>query len=196
VANRHANILDDPTFTKLLAKVAAGEHSLRDQTMLLLSYKAGLRAQEIAGLKWANVCDANGDVRREHFFVPSSIAKGAKEATLPLHPHLYILLTQLRAARPDAERVIYALTKQKTYAKHMTPASVKMWFQRLYREHELEGCSSHSGRRTFITRLARKAGQFDCSIKDVQLMARHANLGTTERYIEPSEHVGRLVSAI
>jgi hypothetical protein len=35
-----------------------------------------------------------------------------------------------------------------------------MWFQRLYSDPErglgFQGCSSHSGRRTFITRAARK----------------------------------------
>lgn len=195
MADKHAQILSDAMFTTLLAKVAAGDHSLRDQTMILLSYKAGLRAQEIAGLKWSNVCDANGAVRSDHLFVPSSIAKGAKEATLPMHPHLYILLTQLRSMRPDDQNVIYTIKPQKG-RKHMTPGSVKMWFLRLYEAHKLEGCSSHSGRRTFITRLARKAGQYDCSIVDVMKMARHAHLSTTERYIEPSEHVGRLVAAI
>ena len=43
----------------------------------------------------------------------------------------------------------------------MTPLSIVIWFQRAYRALGFEGCSSHSGRRTFITRAARlvhKAG--------------------------------------
>jgi len=71
-----------------------------------------------------------------------------------------------------------------------------VWFKRLYDRLELEGCSSHSGRRTFITRLARRSGLHDCSIKDVQNLAGHAHLGTTEAYIEPSPNVARLVAAI
>ncbi len=37
----------------------------------------------------------------------------------------------------------------------MTPMSIVVWFNRVYGALGLEGCSSHSGRRTFITRAAR-----------------------------------------
>jgi integrase len=187
-------------FAQLLAKVASGENSLRDQAMVLLSFKAGLRAQEIAGLEWTDVTDAKGVIRSDHFLVPSDIAKQKREATLPMHPHLHIVLTQLRTLRPHDRYVIYSLRPQQLKKgrqdRKMSPAAVTMWFKRLYEEHKLEGCSSHSGRRTFITRLARNAGHHDCSIRDVQVLARHQHLTTTERYIEPSANIGRLVSAI
>lgn len=194
MATKHAKILDDRMFATLLAKVASGEHSLRDQTMILLSYKAGLRAQEIAGLEWPDVTDPEGAICTDHFLIPGDIAKGKKEATLPMHPHLHIVLTQLRSVRANDQYVIYTL--KPGWRKKMTPAAVTMWFRRLYATHNLEGCSSHSGRRTFITRCARKAGQLECSIRDVQILARHSHLSTTERYIEPSANIGRLVAAI
>jgi hypothetical protein len=34
----------------------------------------------------------------------------------------------------------------------MTPLSIVVWFNRAFRNIGLNGCSSHSGRRTFITR--------------------------------------------
>ena len=34
----------------------------------------------------------------------------------------------------------------------MTPVSIVCWFAKAYRVIGLKGCSSHSGRRTFITR--------------------------------------------
>ena len=37
----------------------------------------------------------------------------------------------------------------------MTPLSIVVWFNRAFRNLGLHGCSSHSGRRTFITRAAR-----------------------------------------
>ena len=196
MADKHAKVLDDKTFTSVLAKVAQGPDALRDQAMLLLSYKAGLRAQEIAGIRWTDVTDALGNVRDDHLFVPSSIAKNEREATLPMHPHLYIVLTQLRAARPGDHYVVYPSRRGAAGSDCMTANAVALWFRKLYEGSGLEGCSSHSGRRTFITKLARTAGKFDCSIKDVQRLARHAHLGTTEGYIDPSPTIGRLVSAI
>lgn len=195
MANKHAQVLDAEAFQDIMLYVSKGKSPLRDQAMILLSYKAGLRAQEIAGIQWKDVCDFRGDVREDHFFVPSSIAKNNREATIPMHAQLYIVLCALRKERPDDEYIIYP-TRKTTYEDGMTPNAVVKWFDALYKEHNMRGCSSHSGRRTFITQLSRKAGLFDCSIKDVQILARHAHLGTTESYIEPSKTIGNLVGAI
>jgi integrase/recombinase XerD len=57
-------------------------------------------------------------------------------------------------------------------------------FANWYQQMGFEGCSSHSGRRTFITNAARKIGSVGGSIKDVQMLARHSSLIMTQRYIE------------
>jgi integrase/recombinase XerD len=66
----------------------------------------------------------------------------------------------------------------------MTPRSIVNWFAAVYAELGLVGCSSHSGRRTFITRAARLVSQTGGSLRDVQELAGHSALTTTERYIE------------
>ena len=53
----------------------------------------------------------------------------------------------------------------------MTPVSIVNWFANAYRAIGLQGCSSHSGRRTFITRAARLVHNAGASLRDVQLMA-------------------------
>ena len=57
-------------------------------------------------------------------------------------------------------------------------------FTAWYKKLGFEGCSSHSGRRTFITNAARKISTVDGSIRDVQVLARHSSLQMTQRYIE------------
>jgi integrase/recombinase XerD len=57
-------------------------------------------------------------------------------------------------------------------------------FQRWYRHLGFVGCSRHSGRRTFITNAARKISTVGGSLRDVQQLAGHANLRTTQRYID------------
>jgi len=57
-------------------------------------------------------------------------------------------------------------------------------FQRWYQHLGFVGCSSHSGRRTFITNAARKISTVGGPLKDVQELAGHSNLRTTQRYIE------------
>ena len=79
----------------------------------------------------------------------------------------------------------------------MTPLSIVVWFGRAYRALGLQGCSSHSGRRTFITRAARLAHKAGGSIRDVQLLAGHRSIQTTQRYIDgDSDAQRKLVSLI
>lgn len=75
----------------------------------------------------------------------------------------------------------------------MSAQVVTNWFWNLYRELGMEGCSSHSGRRTAITRWARKISSVGGSLRDVQALARHSSLQMTQRYIEVSEDACRRV---
>ncbi|MCP4564083.1 MAG: site-specific integrase [Bosea sp.] len=74
--------------------------------------------------------------------------------------------------------------------------SIVNWFTALYRELGLEGCSSHSGRRTFITMAARRAHKAGASLRDVQLLAGHRSIETTQRYIDGDSDAQRRLVAL
>jgi integrase/recombinase XerD len=77
------------------------------------------------------------------------------------------------------------------------PVSIVNWFAIAYQAVGLEGCSSHSGRRTFITRAARLVHKAGGSLRDVQLLAGHRSIQTTQRYIDgDSDAQRKLVSMI
>ncbi len=86
--------------------------------------------------------------------------------------------TRGEAARPEWP-VIYS-----ERGLGMSAGGIKLWFHRLYSGLGMEGYSSHSGRRTFITRAARKVSEVGGSLRDVQQLAGHTNLNTTHRYVE------------
>ena len=64
----------------------------------------------------------------------------------------------------------------------MTPLSIVVWFNRAFHNIGLHGCSSHSGRRTFITRAARLVHKAGGSLRDVQLLAGHPEDREVEGY--------------
>lgn len=191
---RKAKTLSNDQFVKLLDHVSKGEHGLRDRAMLLMSFKCGLRACEIARIRWSDVTDAEGHLlpAGEWIELPHHITKGSKKGSRVLmHAELRIALDALRG-HVESRTIVYS-PKSKT--GEMTVNALTVYLHRLYKSFGVEGCSSHTGRRTYITTLARICNQHGSSIKDVQLLARHSDIRTTESYIEPAQRLVGLAAA-
>ena len=140
--------------------------------------KAGLRACEIARLDWSMVLDARGRIA-DTIAVRDAIAKKRSGRRIPMHPDLKrALQALLRDGDPEGPVI------RSAKGGHFRPNSIVNWFAVLFAELGFEGCSSHSGRRTFITSAARNIHRSGCSLRDVQLLAGHASIETTERYID------------
>jgi|TARA_B110000879_G_scaffold201935_1_gene277654 integrase/recombinase XerD len=60
-------------------------------------------------------------------------------------------------------------------------------FKRLYKMAGIDGASSHSGRRQFVTQLADRG----INAWLVQALAKHKHLSTTQRYIDVDENALR-----
>jgi len=151
--------------------------------MFLLSIKAGLRAKEIALLTCSMVTDAEGQVA-ELIALENKVSKGQGGGRMiPLNAVLrtaLIELHQLRGGEVHVDRPVIASER----GGPLIAISVTTWFFHLYHDLGMTGCSSHSGRRTFITRAARKVSEVGGSVRDVQQLAGHASLQTTQRYID------------
>jgi len=120
------------------------------------------------------------------------IAKKRGGRQIPLHTDLYEALVEMRSSCPGSGPVICS-----ERGGAMTPLSIVVWFNRAYKELGFAGCSSHSGRRTFITRAARVVHNAGGSLRDVQLLAGHRSIQTTQRYIDgDSEAQRRLISLL
>lgn len=182
-----AKALEQADVRRLLVYARHQRHFIRNRVLILLSFKAGMRACEIAGLRWCMVLASDGVVA-DQLSVACAIAKGGSGRIIPMHRQLGAALERLHASqgRPRDGPVIPS-----ERGGHMTPAGVVNWFGALYRQLDLAGCSSHSGRRTFITRAARALTTSGGSLRDVQELAGHRALTTTERYIQGSRPAQR-----
>jgi integrase len=188
---KKAKILSDDQQNLLLSFVYTRRYPIRNRALALLSIKAGLRAAEIAQLTWEMVLDPSGAVGdvielRDH------AAKKKHGRLVPMHPQLKAALTALRLITEADGTVI-----KSERGGAMTPVSIVNFFALAYAAVGLEGCSSHSGRRTFITRAARQIHRAGGSLRDVQLLAGHRSIATTQGYIDgDSDAQRRLVALI
>jgi integrase len=188
---KQAKVLESDDVADLLALADCSRHPVRNRVMVLLSAKAGLRAGEIANLTWDMVLDPTGRVGtcielRDH------AAKKGSGRVIPMHPALADALSSWRRVSFAAGPVV-----RSERGGPMTALSIVVWFKRAYEYLGLDGCSSHSGRRTFITRAARLVHEAGGSLRDVQLLAGHRSIQTTQRYIEGDTDAQRkLVSLI
>jgi integrase len=165
-----------------LGSLAKTRYSARNRVILLLSVRAGLRAKEIAGLKWTMVTNADGQISRA-IHLHDNASKGRSGRTIPMHDEVRLALQELLdQAKPKPDDFVIRTERSKRTSAQVIVNLFARWYEIL----GFSGCSSHSGRRTFITNAARKISTVDGSLRDVQILAGHSNLRTTQRYIEPN----------
>ena len=188
---RQAKIITPFTLRRMLVYARKSPYPARDRVIVLLSAKAGLRAAEIAQLDWSMVLDARGQIA-DAVAVHDVIAKKRSGRLVPMHPRLRKALIELKQQVEPVGPVIRSVR-----GGAMRPNSIVNWFVRLFDELGIDGCSSHSGRRTFITGAARNVHRAGCSLRDVQLLAGHRSIEMTQRYIDGDTRAQRkLVSLL
>ena len=187
---KQAKVLSKSQYEALLIHVSNSRHGSRNRVIIMLSVKAGFRAIEIAKLTWGMVLGADGTVSND-IALQDCASKGAGGRNIPIAKELHKALSHLKSERGEVEkneRVIQTARTDKVSAQVIINI-----FYSWYRELGMMGCSSHSGRRTFITNAARKITSVGGSLRDVQSLAGHAALTTTQRYIEINSAARRRV---
>ena len=188
---RQAKTLSSADVDDLLVFASCTRNPRRNRVIVLLSAKAGLRASEIANLTWDMVLGPTGQISGTIELRDTAAKKGSGRV-IPIHPNLRDALVELHRIAGQSEHIV---SSERGGA--MTPTSIVVWFNRAFRKIGLRGCSSHSGRRTFVTRAARLVHKAGGSLRDVQLLAGHRSIQTTQRYIDGDSDVQRkLVSLI
>ena len=183
------------TQVKMISEyLLTNRYGLRDQTIFYLSTKAGLRAKEIAHLKWSMIMNSDGSVD-DYLNLPNASSKGNGGRVVPLNKDLKLNLIKLLQEHSSCQHfspLTSAIIRTERSKSTSSQAIVNM-FQRWYDRLGLIGCSSHSGRRTFITETSKKISTVGGSLRDIQMMVGHSSLQTTQRYIESDSESQRKV---
>ena len=183
---KQSKILTDKQIKMMMNFLSATRMSTRNQVIFLLSCKGGLRSKEISQVEWNMVLDPEGNMGNTINLI-DRVSKGNSGRVIPMNSQLKDKLLQLYEIEKitnkhfdiNTSKIIRTERSQST-----SPQSIVNLFSRWYSDMGFIGCSSHSGRRTFITNLSKKISVVGGTLRDVQSLVGHKNLQTTQRYIE------------
>ena len=174
---RQAQTLNEAQLRRVLQYCRSRRHPIRDETIVLVSFYAGLRAKEIAALTVGNVFDEEGAVR-EQFILSAAQSKGGNTRTVYMNQRLRRALAEYADSikLSDPRRPLFESQK----GGHFSANTMCQLFLDIYKAVGLKDASSHSGRRTYITRLANKG----VGVRLLAELAGHRQISTTQRYID------------
>ena len=174
---KQAKTLNERELQRLLDYVAKTKNAKRNRAIVLLTHLAGMRIGEVAAVRVCDVLASDGTVRDE-INLTAAQTKGSHSRTVLLNERMqaeiaaYVQTVRVR----DAKQALFATQRSAAFSAN----SLTQIVNGLYRQAGFDSCSSHSGRRTFLTNLAEKG----VSTRVMMALAGHRNMATTQRYID------------
>jgi integrase/recombinase XerD len=175
-----AKVLTKDEIKRVMRIAEAGSNGLRDRVALSLSIMAGMRVGEIASLTIGDIRDLDGRALSV-INLSRHQTKGSKSRRVFISAELQKLLNQYLATISDLNDGRAFIRSSRT-GSHFSNVSLSLRFKAIYAQAGIK-TSSHSGRRTFATRL-NAAG---IGMRTIQQAMGHAGIQTTALYCDVSD---------
>ena len=188
VMAKQAKTLTQQELRRVLDYTATRKHSVRNRALLMTTHLSGMRVGEVASLRNSDVLDAEGNIRNE-IRLSAEQTKGNEARVVFVSDKLrkeLELYTRLMNASNNNPAVKFFYSQKKA-SDGFTANTLTQFFHYLYRRAGIDGASSHSGRRTFITNLASKG----VGVRVLMSLAGHKNISTTQAYIDVNDDMKR-----
>jgi integrase/recombinase XerD len=184
--SKQAKTLTATELRRVLDYTATRKHSTRNRALLMTTFLSGMRVGEVASLRYSDVLDANGAIRTE-IRLRAEQTKGNEARVVfvneKLRKELEFYISSLKITNLN-KKLFYS---QKLKSDGFTANTLTQFFHYLYKRSGIDGASSHSGRRTFITNLASKG----VGVRVLMSLAGHKNISTTQAYIDVNDDMKR-----
>ena len=190
-----ARTLNDAELRGVLRACEATRYAERTRVLVLLAFKGGLRAAEIARLRRWHVMTANGDLADTMTLDKTATRR---PRTVPISAELRAAIIAHWKVCPGNRQDPMVLSEraeptESAMAAPMLARSIVRIFGQLFLKVGIFGARSHSGRRTFGTRAAKAIKKAGGTLKDVQLLLGHVDMASTQSYIEGDADAQRKV---
>ena len=186
-----ARTLNEKELKLLLLYIATRKHAARDRAMMLLTHWAGMRIGEVAATKVGDVLALDGTIKQE-IRLTAAQTKGTHARTVVLSEKLRKELLSYLQHRYQTKQLVAltytdetgkALFATQKRAGGFTANTAAYHFHMLYKAAGIDGASSHSGRRSFLTQLSAKS----VPLKVLMELAGHRQAQTTMRYVNVTQ---------
>ena len=194
-----AKTLNEKELNLLLLYIKTRKYAVRDRAMVLMTYWGGMRIGEVAATKIGDVLNADGTIKEE-MRLTAAQTKGKHARTVVLAEKLRKELhAYLKTRFTDKELIavtysdymnkpLFATQKREGFNAN----TACYHFHMLYKGCGLNGCSSHSGRRSYITSLSARA----VPLKVLMELVGHRQAQTTMRYIDVTTDMKKAAVAL
>jgi integrase/recombinase XerD len=186
IMSKQAKTLTAVEFRRVLDYIATRKHAERNRAMVLTCYYAGLRVKECSSLRYCDVLDSENKVLSE-IRLDAEQTKGSYGRVVfvsdKLRKELQNYITKVPYTNIN-DKLFYS---QKRRAEGWDSNTMCQYFHYLFKNVGIEGASSHSPRRSFITNLADKG----VSVRVLMSLAGHRNISTTQAYIDVNDAMKR-----
>lgn len=183
---KQAKVLNNTEVRKVLDYVATRKHALRNRALVMMMFNTGMRVSEVASLRIRDVIDNEGNIKNEIRLLAEN-TKTNEARTVFVNEKLRKELQQYAKLLVNTNPNCKFFYSQKRDSDGFSSSTLCQHFHYLYKRVGLDGCSSHSARRTFITTLANKG----VGVRVIMGLSGHKALSSVQCYIDCNSELMR-----
>jgi integrase/recombinase XerD len=183
---KQAKTLNQNEIRKVLDYTATRKHSIRNRCLTYVTFLSGMRVGEVASLRYCDVVNVDGTIKNE-IRLSAENTKTNEARTVFVNDKLRKEFEKYIAVYKPVNKNVKFFYSQKRNSDGFTSNTLTQFFHYLYKRSGVDGASSHSGRRTFITNLASQG----VGVRVLMSLAGHKNISTTQCYIDVNDDMKR-----
>ena len=183
---KQSKVLNNLEIRRVLDYVATRKHSARNRALVMMMFNTGMRVSEVASLRIKDVVDMEGNIKNEILLLAEN-TKTNEARTVFVNEKLRKELQQYAKLLASGDINAKFFYSQKRDSDGFSASTLCQHFHYLYKRVGLDGCSSHSARRTFITTLANKG----IGVRVIMGLSGHKALSSVQCYIDCNSELMR-----